>query len=134
MPPLSDHGLRRFTLIAYLCALALIALWPARVDEGADALLAAVTAAFPAITYDVVEVGANVLLFVPFGALLATLVRSRAIVVLLAFASSTAIELMQAVALEQRTPSAIDVLANLTGACLGVVIVDVIEQARTGTR
>ncbi|GAA3633104.1 hypothetical protein GCM10022200_15180 [Microbacterium awajiense] len=134
MPPRSDGGGRRTALVAYLCALALIALWPARVDQGADALIAAVTDAVPALTYDVVEIGANVLLFVPFGALGATLVRSRLLVVLLALAASVAMEVVQALALEERTASAHDVLANVTGACLGLVLAEAIADARTRSR
>jgi glycopeptide antibiotics resistance protein len=75
------------------------------------------------IGYGAVESGANVLLFVPFG-LLATLglqPKHRWAPIALGLASSAAIELGQLLFLPARTASWADVLANTSGAALGVL-------------
>ena len=117
------HDARRW-LVAYVVALTLIALWPTPVDRGAAGMLAAITRGVPWLTYDVIETAANVVLFIPFGALL-TLVRPRSAspwrVLGIALAATLAIELAQAVLLPERTPSVRDVVANLSGAAIGLL-------------
>ncbi|MCP2638091.1 VanZ family protein [Microbacterium sp. HD4P20] len=114
----------RLWLVVYVVALALVAFWPVPVDRGAQGLLAAITRAVPFLTYDVIETAANVVLFVPLGALLALVLPRRAPVVLgIALAATVVIEVAQAVLLPERTPSLRDILANLCGAAVGLGVV-----------
>lgn len=110
-------------LVVYLVALALIALWPVPVDSGSGDFLRAVTRAFPWATYPRIEFGANILLFVPLGWLLSVLLgRSRYLVLPIAIVVTVSIESVQALLLNQRTPSVLDIVANTTGACIGLII------------
>ena len=79
---------------------------------------------------DCIEFGANILLFVPLGVLLALILEQRHLVVPIAFLTSVTIESLQALMLEKRTPSVMDIIANFAGACLGLVIVAFIEWRR----
>lgn len=113
----------RFWLLTYAVALALVAFWPTPVDRDAGDLLDAISRAVPWLTYDVIETVANVLLFVPLGALLALVLRRWAAVLAVSLATTLVIELGQALLLTQRTPSLRDVVANLCGAALGLAVV-----------
>lgn len=125
----------RAWLAAYVVALTLIALWPAPVDSGAGPLLRAITRAFPFFTYPRIEFGANVALFVPLGILLALLLARRRYVVLpVAIVSSAAIEALQGLLLSERTASPLDILANTLGACIGLLLIEVIEGLRSSAR
>ncbi|MEZ3159162.1 VanZ family protein [Microbacterium sp. BWT-B31] len=115
---------------AYLVALAAVAFWPTPVDRGASGLLDAITRAVPWLTYDLIEVTANLLLFVPFGGLLALVVTPRGLVVPIAFAATLAIETLQALLLSERTPSVRDVVANTLGATLGLLLVLLVQRLR----
>ena len=120
-------------LIVYGIALAMIALWPVPVDRGADRFLALVTRLFPVLTYARIEFGANILLFIPLGILLTVLVpRARWIVLPIALVATVTIESIQALVLDQRTPSILDIIANTTGACVGMLMVVLIERLRAG--
>lgn len=117
---------------AYAVVLALIAFWPVPVDRGASAFIAAITRAFPWATYDLIEFTANILLFVPLGVLGALLLRPRGwLVVPLAFIASVTIEAGQAILLDQRTSSALDVIANTTGAVVGLLVVVLVMRWRS---
>lgn len=123
-------------LVAYLVALAAIAFWPAPVDRDAGPLLRSITHLFPVLTYARIEFTANILLFVPFGLLLTLIVaRShRWIVLPVTFLATVTIESVQAVMLDARTPSVLDIIANTAGACLGMLIavfIEVLRAART---
>ena len=121
----------RVWLAGYLVALALIAFWPVPVDRAAAGLLAEITRAVPFLTYDVIETAANVVLFVPLGALLALVLTRRAPLVLgIALLATVAIELAQAVLLPERTPSLRDILANLCGAAVGLGVVLLARRPR----
>lgn len=121
----------RSWLIAYLLVLAAIAFWPVPVDSGAGRLLAAVTRVFPLLTYPRIEFGANILLFVPFGLLLAFMVRGRRHLVLpIAFLATVSIEAVQSVVLGARTASLLDVIANTAGACVGLLIAELVDLRR----
>ncbi|BDV29770.1 hypothetical protein Microterr_04300 [Microbacterium terricola] len=121
----------RVLIAVYLLALALIAFWPQPVDRDLSDVLQAVTRALPWLSYEVIEFSANVLLFVPFGVLLALAApRLRAFVVPIGLAASVVIELGQAVLLSERTPSLLDVVANTAGAAIGLGLVLVIERFR----
>jgi glycopeptide antibiotics resistance protein len=109
----------------------LIAFWPVPVDRAAHGVLAAITRAVPFLTYDVIETAANLLLFVPLGALLGLVLPRRMPLVLgIALAATVAIELAQAVLLPERTPSLRDVLANLCGAAVGLGIALLARRSR----
>lgn len=121
----------RAWLGVYAVALAVIAFWPSPVDRDAGPLLAAVTRAVPWLTYDVIETSANVLLFVPFGLLLAlSLPRRPWLAVPVALVVTVAIELGQAVFLAARTASLRDVIANVAGAAIGCLIAVWIAKRR----
>lgn len=120
----------QIVLAAYAVALAAIALWPTPVDGGARPLLRAITEALPWLTYSRIEFGANIALFVPLGLLLVlTLARSRYLVLPVAVVTSVAIEMVQAFALDQRTASLLDIVANVTGACIGMFLGALIDRA-----
>jgi VanZ family protein len=128
----------RVLLTVYAVALVLIAVWPVPVDQGADRLLAFIERHLPLVTYARVEFGANILLFVPLGVLLPLILhRSRYLVLPVAFLVTVSIESVQALLLAQRTPSVLDIVANTAGACLGMVIVAVVQSRahpRTASR
>lgn len=107
----------------------MIALWPVPVDSGAAPLVRAITKAFPVLSYDRIEFGANVLLFVPLGLLLSFIMRrERWLVLPIAFVATVTIESTQAVLLSARTPSVLDIIANTAGACVGMMIAGVAER------
>lgn len=115
----------------YTIALVLIGLWPQPVDSGAGPLLRWITDHVPLMTYERIEFGSNILLFVPGGVGLALLLpRMRYLVVPIALIASVAIESVQAVLLTDRTPSIHDVIANVTGACVGLVGAVVFQEIR----
>lgn len=120
----------RAWLVAYVMLLTGIAFWPVPVDSGAGPLLRAITKLFPILTYGRIEFGANILLFVPLGLLLALILRRRRYLVLpIALIATVAIEAVQGVLLGARTSSLLDVVADATGACVGLVVVEAIEAA-----
>ncbi len=132
----AGRGIRdmRLWLGAYAVALALIAFWPVPVDSGAGPFLRAITAAVPWLTYDLIEFSANVLLFVPLGALLALVIpRRRMLVLPVALVSTIIIETGQALLLSARTPSLRDIVANFSGAAVGLLIVWLLERRRAKT-
>jgi glycopeptide antibiotics resistance protein len=115
------------TSAAYALILAVIAFWPTHVDRNVDVLdFSAVRwihdhGMSPHVVYAVIELSANIALFVPFGAL-AMLLTVRATwprTVVAAAAVSGLIEVVQAVARPERTASISDVLANVLGAAVG---------------
>jgi VanZ family protein len=117
----------RLLLTLYAVTLAVIAVWPTRVDLPAAPLLRRLLHAIPWLTYDRIEFGANILLFVPLGLLLALILTHRHLILPIALVTTVTIESVQAILLSQRTPSVMDILANTTGACLGLLIVALIE-------
>ncbi|MCX6501523.1 MAG: VanZ family protein [Microbacterium sp.] len=125
----------RVLLVVYGVALALIAVWPVPVDRGASRYLAFLTRLVPQLTYDRIEFGANILLFLPLGVLLPLILhRSRYLVLPLAFLITVAIESIQALLLDQRTPSVLDIIANTAGACLGMVLLAAAQASRRARR
>ena len=127
------HPLRdpRLYLAAYAALLAAIAFWPIPVDSGAGPLIRAITRLFPLLTYDRIEFLANIALFVPLGLLLTLIItRQRWLVLPIAILATVTIECVQAIALAQRTPSLLDIVANTAGACLGMLLAVLIESLR----
>lgn len=120
----------RALLGGYLFVLTLIALWPTPVDSGAGPLLRAVNRVLPVLTHARIEFGANILLFVPLGVLLALILQHRHLVVPIAFLATVTIESIQALMIDKRVPSVMDIIANVAGACLGLVIVAFVEWWR----
>ncbi|QEO14179.1 VanZ family protein [Agromyces intestinalis] len=82
------------------------------------------------VTYDVLEFIANVVLFVPVGALLALELPARrwGLAVAVAAAASVAIEAVQAIVLVARVSSIADVAANVVGALIGALIVRAVRR------
>ena len=120
----------RVLLGLYLFVLTGIALWPVPVDSGAGPALRLIARVFPVLTHARLEFGANILLFVPLGVLLALILQQRHLVVPIAFIATVAIESMQALMIDRRVPSVMDIIANVAGACVGLVIVALVEWWR----
>ncbi|MBB2975476.1 VanZ family protein [Microbacterium endophyticum] len=132
--PTPRHGKTASVLLAfYLVALTAIAVWPVPVDSAAGPLLSLVQRHVPWATYSRIEEGANVLLFVPFGILLMLILRhSRYLIMPICILATVAIESVQAVLLDQRTASIVDIVANTAGACLGMLLIAFVERASVG--
>ena len=110
-------------VLVYGVILALIAFWPHPVDAAAADFLAWIVNVAPHLTYQRIEFGANILLFVPFGmGAGAFLRRQRYLVMPLALVVSLTFESVQALLLAERTPSLYDILANVAGASLGLIV------------
>ena len=118
-----------WALGAYAIVLALIALWPAPVDQGSSDLLMlwlrrlhrwGVPTWFD---YGVVEFTSNVILFLPLGALVARILGVRRWWggVAAGFLLSLLIESAQLVFLPARFPSVADIAANTFGAMVGAL-------------
>lgn len=118
-------------LIAYFATLAVIGYWPTPVDEPASDALDALFSwlhqhgAPRWFNHRLLEAGANVLLFVPVGALCVaafprnTWLQNAAIGVMV----SASMELGQFLFLDRRAPSSRDLLTNTTGTVAGIVLV-----------
>ena len=133
--PSRPRGLAHILLIGYVVALALIAFWPVPVDRGAGAFLRVITHWVPALTYGRIEFAANIVLFVPFGLLLTLILdRARWLVLPIAVVTTVTIECVQGVLLHARTPSVLDIVANTTGACIGILLAVGGEALRGRTR
>jgi VanZ like family len=126
----ATRAVARVLLTLYGISLAMIALWPVPVDSGAGGFLRRVTDLVPVLTYARIEFSANILLFVPLGVLLMLILRGRYLILPIAFVVTVAIECSQALLLDKRTPSVLDIIANIAGACIGIVIVAVAESLR----
>jgi VanZ family protein len=130
---------RRLTvaaLVVYLALVARVTLWPEPApDETFDVVRAVVgwlsDRGVP-VTYAGVEAVSNVVMFVPFGVLAGLLVRRWWVVVLLAGATSAAIELAQRAFLPTRVPTVQDVVMNTLGAALGVLALTLWTRRTTG--
>ena len=115
----------------YLAVLTAIAFWPVPVDRGVGPLLEWIAGLIPWLTYDVIEFAANVVLFLPFGALLTLILRRRRWVLPLALLATVLIEAGQALLLTERTPAISDIVANVLGAAIGMLGVIVVERTRS---
>lgn len=121
----------RVWLFVYAVVLAAIAFWPVPVDSGSGPLLMRITRLLPLLTYDRIEFTANIFLFVPFGALLTLLItRDRWLIVPIVFLTTVTIEWTQDALLPARTASVFDVVANVAGACAGILLVAGYERMR----
>lgn len=126
----------------YFVLLAYATLTPADTAEGVTGVVAVIAASVaaaigsdPDATYAVLEVAANVALFVPFGMLVAAPRASAPAIVLVASAclgaaTSLAIEFAQRY-IDGRYSTMVDVAANSAGAILGAAIVVTAVAATT---
>jgi glycopeptide antibiotics resistance protein len=127
----------RVLLAVYLVVLAGVAFWPTPVDRPVAGRLQTVLfalheAGLPIlINYNFVEFASNILMFAPIGALAALAFPAfhRGRIVLAAFLASSAMELGQQLFLHDRVPSAMDIVANTSGAMLGVWVLGAVERA-----
>lgn len=125
---------RRFLtalLAGYLLALSLIGFWPSPVDEGASGFIDRLLRVLHRLgvpgwfDYSLVESGANVLLFIPFGILVAAFLPLRRawLALPVGILASMCIELGQELFRPERVATPRDVLANALGAAIGTVVV-----------
>jgi glycopeptide antibiotics resistance protein len=117
--------------VIYLVVLGLIVFWPWHVDGGHG------RAFWPLMkllnlfgvpdwrSYEWLEFGSNVLLFVPLGVLIALSMRTNAVwaAPVIGFVLSAGVEFIQFIALPGRTADVTDVVANTIGASLGAAVV-----------
>jgi glycopeptide antibiotics resistance protein len=127
--------------VLYIVGLAIVAFWPVPVDrEFSDALDVLISQlqsdGLSFLSYGTIEIAANVLLFIPLGVLLALLFRpgARWLAFAVCVAVSAFIEFAQAVLLPARFATASDLLANVAGAAIGVLIVAIVTAVRSGRR
>ena len=114
----------------YGITLAGLALWPTPVDAPFHPLLTSITRDVPWLTYARIEFTANILLFVPFGFLFTLILRRAHYVVLpAAVVVTVAVESWQSL-VDERTSSILDIVANVTGACLGILLAALVRLAR----
>lgn len=114
----------------YGVTLACLALWPTPVDSSLHPLLSSITEQVPWLTYARMEFAANVLLFFPFGFLFTLLLRRAHYVVLpAAVVVTVAVESWQSL-IDERTSSILDIVANVSGACLGILVAALVRLAR----
>lgn len=113
----------------YVIALGVIALSPVSPIRGVDLSQQLDGLGLGWVTYTQLESFANVVLFVPFGLLIALLVPTRWwwLVVVGLIAAAGSIELGQALFLPGRVASLDDVIANSTGGVAGVLVAAVIR-------
>jgi glycopeptide antibiotics resistance protein len=125
--PRRSHTLVVCAGTAYGLALLGIAIWPQHVDESLGLRIYH--------WYAVVEFVANIVLFVPFGALV--MLSSRHVrwsrMVLGGLLVSGSVELVQAALLQGRTGSLQDVVANTIGATIGGGVVLGLRRAESRT-
>lgn len=124
-------------LLAALVMAAVFAIgyWPVPVDRGMRSLLTSVldrlmAAGAPSwVDYAHVEFGANIVMFVPLGVLIALLLPRWEwwLAPIIGLALSLAIEFGQALLLPERFATPLDVLANTAGATIGALIVTAVR-------
>jgi glycopeptide antibiotics resistance protein len=121
--------------LLYTAALLTITLWPASLNDSADGLLESLYPWMPWLTPLVFEVAANAAIFFPFGLFVALLFpRVPFMAIPMGFALSLFVEVIQGALLDGRTASLRDVVANTTGATLGMLVVLVWRAALARTR
>ncbi|MGO4494112.1 VanZ family protein [Arthrobacter sp. 2YAF22_2] len=125
-----NHRVAMLGLLAYAAGLATVALWPQPVDRPIAGLLGSALQGLHRrgvpdwVNYGFIESAANVLLFIPLGALVAWVVGRGCWWVggVAGLLASSAIELTQFLFLPARYATLADVLANTVGAVLGAFL------------
>jgi glycopeptide antibiotics resistance protein len=136
-----ERRLRRVEWVAILVSLAAIltiTFWPTPVDRPfahslSDILAQLHSAGVPAwVDYNFVQTASNVVIFLPLGALIASVVWTTFwwMSGVLGLALSLSIELTQYLVLPARFATAGDIIANTSGALLGGLIVAAFHAAR----
>ncbi|MFJ5698458.1 VanZ family protein [Arthrobacter sp. NPDC093139] len=133
---LGTVSVARGLLAIYLTALALVAFWPTPVDRPVAGKLQTVLFALHAaglpqlINYNFIEFASNILMFTPIGVLAALAFPAfhRERIILAAFLASCGMEAGQLLFLHDRFPSAMDLVANTSGAMLGLWTLDKLEH------
>lgn len=136
LPPEKGKSFRRRRILAallagYLVVLSMIAFWPSPVDEGASGFIDRGLRTLHRFgvpgwfDYSLIESGANVLLFIPFGILVAAFMPLRRAwrALPIGILASMCIEVGQELFRPDRVATPRDVLANALGAAIGTVIV-----------
>jgi len=135
--PSARAGIARTVILAllgvYAVALALIAFWPQHVDTDAGPLILWIQDR-TGLSYETIETGSNVLLFVPMGILLTLLLGRAWIAMLLGIAASATIEIVQTLFLPGRTGSIADVVVNTAGCVIGALMVVLMRRLRAPRR
>ena len=135
--PPRPHGPVLLVAGAYAVLLALVGLWPEHVDSGLGLVdqpfvrtLAELLTVAPAQLVSVGEVLANLFLFVPVGVFVAYGWPKAHLpgAVIVAFAIALVIETIQWVAPIDRTASAVDLVVNAAGGCLGFAAVRAVRH------
>lgn len=104
----------------YLVVLAAVLFWPQHIDSQAGALYDVLLRVAPAAFPFGIDPTLNVVMMVPFGAILATVLPGRPLVILgVAWVVPLIAEIAQGLFLPGRTSSAVDVAANTLGGILG---------------
>ncbi|MDR2323523.1 VanZ family protein [Microbacterium sp. NPDC089698] len=120
-----------FWMIAYALIVAVIVFWPEPFLSALDPWIRRVTAGFPGLTLVRVEFIANVAMFVPLGCFLAMFLRRhRYLVVPIGFLTTCLIETVQGLFLSDRSATVADVIANTAGACIGLLVIEVVDALR----
>ena len=131
-PPKSRvrEWLAAVALIFCLGVVLLATMWPTPLDQDYGAAVEKFLAVLHRngipmwFGYNKLEFSANILMFMPLGFLITLLLPTRALwlALLICPALSIGIELTQAVALSARFATVTDVIANSTGALLGIIL------------
>jgi glycopeptide antibiotics resistance protein len=127
---LHRHPVLAAITVLYLAGVALVTLGPTPYDDSTGDLLSSMLrffsrhAATDWLTYDRVEFGANIAMFVPIGLFLVLLFGRRLwwLAILVSVALSVVIEVSQGAFLPTRVSDLRDVVSNGTGGILGVVL------------
>jgi glycopeptide antibiotics resistance protein len=128
---LTDPRTWRWTLVAMLVPLGLVAFWPSPVDAPVQGQLASILEFLHVhgiplwFNYQFVEASANVALFIPFGAVAALAYPKKHLwqFGILGLIVSSCIELGQLLFLHNRFASLLDLVTNTGGAVIGALLV-----------
>lgn len=113
----------------YLLGVLVILLVPEPIDSGFGAIFGELRSAVPWATQHRVQVAANVALFAPLGWALATWSRrSRDIALPAAIILAVTAETIQSEILPARDGDIHDIMANVTGASIGIVVAVVLDS------
>ncbi|MGN8026970.1 VanZ family protein [Microbacterium sp. 22242] len=122
-------------MLVYAIVVAIIVFWPQPFLSVFDPWIRKASVELPALTLPRVEFAANIAMFVPLGMFLAVLLpRRRYLVAPIGFVTTIMIESVQGLFLSSRSATVADVLANTTGACLGLLIIEIVEAVRRRKR
>lgn len=128
------RGLLILCAVVVIVVVAVAVFWPVPVDRPFRQVIMRVLAMAhdyglpPWVTYNQVERAANVLLFVPVGAVVTLVLRRPVVALALCVLASAGIELVQYLMLGSRKGSVVDLAMNSFGAAVGVTGVVVAGQ------